>query len=378
MRVTHVVLSLDVGGLERGVINQIREGRKLGQNVSVICLEKPGELAHQITKMGIRLVDLGKPPGVRVSAMWQMQAALKRLKTDVLHTHQIGSLFYAGPVARVMRIPLVVHTEHGRENYAGRWRTRLLGRLAGIFASRFYCLTADMAENVRRRRIVPDYKIRLIENGIDTELYTQPCDTESPRIALDIPHGVPIVGTVGRLSEIKRQDFLIRAFARVRQSVPAAHLLLVGNGPLLQELQDLVKQLELTGFVHFAGYKVHSAPYLQMMNVFALTSRSEGMPQAALEASVVGLPVVASRVGGLPELIDDGVTGVLFDPADEGALVKSITDLLDDPAKAKKMGAAAKARVEARYQVRRMALDYHEQFLELLNLNGAPVCSRPC
>jgi len=235
-----------------------------------------------------------------------------------------------------------------------------------------------MAENVRRHQIVPDYKIRLIENGIDTELYTQPCDTESPRKALDIPPGVPIVGTVGRLSEIKRQDCLIRAFSRVRQSVPAAHLLLVGDGPLLHQLQDLVKRLKLTGFVHFAGYQAHSAPYLQMMSVFALTSRSEGMPQAALEASVVGLPVVASRVGGLPELINDGVSGVLFDPADEDALVRAITRLLNDPAEARKMGAAAKARVEARYQVRRMASDYHEQFQELLNLSGAPVCGRPC
>src|SRR5690348_10757111 len=124
MRVTHVVLSLDVGGLERGVLNQIREGRKLGQSVSVICLERPGELAPQVRAMGVPLMSLDKPGGIRPTAMGRMYSALRALSPNVVHTHQIGTLFYAGPIARAMRVPVMVHTEHGRENYAGRMRTR--------------------------------------------------------------------------------------------------------------------------------------------------------------------------------------------------------------------------------------------------------------
>jgi glycosyltransferase involved in cell wall biosynthesis len=261
----------------------------------------------------------------------------------------------------------VIHTEHGREAYATRWRTRVLGRVAASFCDAFYCLTKDMAEEVRAARVVAGTKIRTIENGIDVSAFKDGAfDGAATRSALSIPTAAPLVGTVGRLSEIKRQDVLLRAFALVKQRVPDAHLLLVGDGPLLADLRSLAERLGVADAVRFAGYQPHSGPLLKAMDVFALTSRSEGMPQAVIEASVMGLPVVASRVGGLPEIVEDGVTGTLFEAGDHDALAAALTRYLQDAGLRRRTGAAAAARVTARFDVARMALEYQRDCLAIL------------
>ena len=261
----------------------------------------------------------------------------------------------------------IVHTEHGREAYANRARTRWLGRLAGLQAELFFCLTEDMAAHLVSHRIVPRRKIRIIQNGIDVTSYQRKDKVESfsLRETLGIPHEAPVIGTVGRLVDVKRQDVLIHSFSSLRKSVPSAHLILVGDGPLRSELEQLVDSLGLKDSVHFVGYQPEAWKYLHMMEVFALTSSSEGMPQAVLEASVAGIPVVASRVGGLPEVIDDGRTGILFPPGDVDSLTRSLVELSTCELKARRMGAAARTLVESKFNIRRMASDYHRHFLEL-------------
>jgi glycosyltransferase involved in cell wall biosynthesis len=376
LKVTHVVLSLDVGGLERNVVNQVREGQRLGQEVAVLCLERPGTLAPQVEALGGRVGCVYKRPGIRPRTFARVWAALRGLRPDVVHTHQIASLFYSGPAARGARVPVLVHTEHGKECYASRRRTRWLGRLAGAFADRFYCLSADMARAAVAQRVVPHRKVHVIGNGIDTDRFRDCGGREEIRSSLGIPTDAVVVGTVGRLTEIKRQDILLRAFARLRQRLSAAHLLFIGDGPLLGELRELAAGLGIGGYVHFLGYQPEPERFYQAMNVFALTSRSEGIPQAALEASVAGVPVIASRVGGVPEVIEDGRTGLLFEFADEAALADGLHALATDAELAHRLSEAGRLRVEARFHVRRMAEDYHRQFLELLNRSPEPsTCS---
>jgi sugar transferase (PEP-CTERM/EpsH1 system associated) len=367
----HVVLSLDVGGLERNVVNQVREGQKLGQRVSVVCLERPGTLASRVRELGARVISLDKRAGLRPGMILRMRRALAVLRPDVVHTHQLASLLYGGIAARTIGVPVVLHTEHGRERYATRRKTRLLGRIAGHFADRFYCLTGDMASAVRAAGVA-EGRVCLIQNGIDISTFTEAvCDRDALRQSLSIPPDAPVVGTVGRLSEIKRQDVLICAFARVRDTFPDAHLVIVGDGPLLEDLRSLADGIGIAEAVHFVGYQPHSAPYLRAMDVFALTSRSEGMPQAVLEACVMGLPVVASRVGGLPEVINDGVTGILCEPEDDQGTADALCVLIGDPQKRRELGAAAKARVEANFSVARMAGEYHRDALALLRARRA-------
>jgi sugar transferase (PEP-CTERM/EpsH1 system associated) len=373
MRVTHVTLSLDVGGLERNIVNQVREGHRLGQEVSVICLERPGTLAPQVEALGAPVVCLGKRPGLRPGLVGTMWRVLRRLRPHVAHTHQIASLLYTGLAARAAGVPVVVHTEHGKERYADRRRTRWLGRVAGRFAARFYCLSQDMASAVEAHGIVPPGKVRVVLNGIDTDHFRKRGDSTSLRRELGIPGGARVIGTVGRLTPVKCQDLLLRAFARVREAVPGAHLIIVGDGPLKQELEGLAGELGVAGAAHFLGYQAEPQRYAQLFDVFALTSASEGIPQALLEASAAGIPAVASRVGGIPEVIEDGRTGWLFPPGDVAALTRGILRFLTDRELARRIGEAACERVEALFHIRRMAEDYHGQFLELLRGRGVRV-----
>jgi glycosyltransferase involved in cell wall biosynthesis len=366
LNVAHVVLSLDVGGLERNVVNQVREGRALGQRVSVVCLERPGVLADRVEALGGEVVCLDKKPGIRPSLFFRLRSVLRLLRPDVVHTHQIPTLFYAGPVARWLGKVRVAHTEHGLPLFASRPRTRWLGRLAGWHCDLFFCLTEEMAREVKKYRVVPDRKVRLIRNGIDVADYGRAGDPDAVRRSLGIPAGAAVIGTVGRLAEIKQYDVLIRSFARLRESCPQAHLLFVGDGPERPALERLAGGLGLGRAVHFAGYRTNVNEYLHAMTCFALTSRSEGTPQAVLEASVARLPVVASRVGGLPEVIEDGRTGVLVTPGDEESLTRALVGFVRDRQLADRFGEAARLRVQSLYGIGRMAKEYHDSFVKLV------------
>jgi glycosyltransferase involved in cell wall biosynthesis len=173
-----------------------------------------------------------------------------------------------------------------------------------------------------------------------------------------------VIGTVGRLAALKRQDVLLRGFARLRH--PTARLLIVGDGPAREELVGLAAGLGVTDRVVFAGYRERPERALAAMDVFALTSDSEGMPLAILEAWAAGKPVVATRVGGVPELIADGRTGLLFPAGNDVALAQHLDRLLTDPSQATRLGAAGRETVRDRYDTRVMAGTYLGHYRDLL------------
>jgi glycosyltransferase involved in cell wall biosynthesis len=167
----------------------------------------------------------------------------------------------------------------------------------------------------------------------------------------------------------------LAAFARSRANHPGARLLLVGDGPMRGELEALAARLGVAESVHFAGYQPRPERYLATMDVFALTSRMEGLPLAILEALAAGVPVVGSNVGGVPDLIEHGRTGLLFPSGDEVTLTSLLNVVLADPARASALGAAGRDEVFARYDLRRMAGDYDRRYRELLGRTPAPA---PC
>jgi len=222
---------------------------------------------------------------------------------------------------------------------------------------------------------VPAWKVRVIPNGIDAAPFREDRDCGELRRSLGIPAAAPVIGTVGRLSEIKRQDLMIRAFAEAIRRVPDAHLLLVGDGPLRESLQTLADELGLSRRVHLVGYQDRPERYLQVMDIFALTSRSEGMPLAVLEAWAAARPVVASRVGGLPEMVEDGRTGILVPSGDQTALANTLIALATNPELRRQMGGAGRHEVESRFDVGTMAENYARHYRELLGRReGTAAC----
>jgi glycosyltransferase involved in cell wall biosynthesis len=237
-------------------------------------------------------------------------------------------------------------------------------------------VSADIAAECRAYRLVARRKLCVVPNGIDADAFARPNCVGPLRRELGIPAAAPVVGTVGRLDEVKRQDLLLRAFASVRRGVPAAHLLLVGDGPQREPLRRLAAELGLSECVHFAGYQSRPERHLHLMSAFALTSRVEGMPLAILEAWAAGVPVVATRVGGVPQMIADGQTGVLIDSGDENALAAALIGLLTDQGRAARIGAAGRARVRERFGLEHMVETYQGHYRDLLaRSGGALLCA---
>jgi len=367
LRVTHVVLSLECGGLEHVVVDLVSGGQARGQQVSVICLEQKGVLAKQLEDAGVTVHCCHKPSGLHIRRMRrELRRLLLEVRPDVVHSHQLGALFYAGPVSKSIGTAAVVHTEHGK-HFEHRAKTRWLGRYAARFADRYCCVSRDIAADVIRHRIASPSKVQVVPNGIDTGRFGQVAeDACGIKAELGIPGASQIVGTVGRLAEIKRQDLLIHAFARLREMVPAAHLLLVGEGPERQSLEALAKELSVADSVHFAGYREDRERLLHIMDVFVLPSRSEGMPLSVLEAWAAGVPVLASRVGGLPELIDDGRTGRLVAGDDPHRWAQAIATLIADSAPTRDMTAAAKAVVEEQFSRSAMVQAYEQRYRDVI------------
>lgn len=363
--VVHGVLSLDVGGLERMVISLVREGVRRGQRVTVVCVERPGDLAAAARDAGAEVFSLDKPAGRSRVYVERAGDLLNRLKPDVVHTHQIGAAWYLGPWAAV-RVP-VVHTEHGnqfaRETGATQvFKARLMYRQSARMIHRFCCVSADVAAAVTRWRTVPRRIVEVVPNGIAVDpLPGLPKRTEV-RESLGLSTSAKVVGTVGRLTEVKRQDRLLRAVAAVGERVPDVRLLVVGDGDERANLERLAAELGITECARFTGYQEHPEAFLRAMDVFALTSRSEGFPISLLEAWAAGVPVVSTAVGGIPDVVTDGVNGLLVNDGDGPPMSEAIHRALTDPHLANRIVTNASTSVREKYSLEKVAARYEAYY----------------
>lgn len=370
LRVLHVVLSLDVGGLERIVLDLVRSAPGMGIEPSVCCVEHPGQLAEELRRDGIEVCSLDKGPGIKLRGFTRAVRLLKRLRPDVVHTHQIGALFYVGPAARLTGVPVVVHTEHGKHFIDDRSR-RILGRFGARFAHQCFTVSDDIAAEAFRYRVFPRARTSTVINGIDVERFASPVATDGLRAGLGLGPDDTVVGTVARLDPVKDQALMIRAFATARAALPRLHLLLVGDGPSRSELEALVSTLGLTGAVHFAGRQSDVLPFLRLMDLFVLSSRSEGIPLVILEAMAAGVPVLSTGVGGIPEVITHDQTGCLVPPGDDERFSTALVGLLQDEPRRRRLAQAGLRAAHERFSLSRMASEYRAAYDRLLWQEGA-------
>lgn len=375
LHIVHGVQSLDVGGLERIVLDLSRVAGRRGHRVTVVCLERKGTLAHLVEAEGAKVVSLDKPPGLIRSLRETTTQLLTQLAPDVLHTHTIGALWYLGPGAKnTCRIP-VIHTEHidnvGKaRGWLAKLKTRVLWHQAARHADRFCCVSDDVARSALRWWTVPRSKVETVLNGIDTDRYTDTSTRPTVRKSLGIAETARVIGTVGRLNEVKNQHLLLRAVATLGPDYEDVHVLLVGDGPERASLEKLSVDLGLAPRIHFAGYQQHPEHFLPAMDLFALTSRLEGLPLALLEAWAASVPVISSAVGGVPKVVIDGESGLLFPSGDEAALTAAIKRLFADVQFARKLAAAGLSVVRKHYSLERMASDYENRYGACLGAQG--------
>jgi sugar transferase (PEP-CTERM/EpsH1 system associated) len=366
MRVMYVVHHLDIGGTERLVVDMARTMRAQHDiETSVCCLDKLGTWGEDLRLEGIPTHCVDRQPGLDLKAAWRLSRVLRRQRVDVMHCHQYPAFFYGAIASLFAPATKVIFTEHGRaypdhvsskRAWANRW---VLRRWTDAITSVSHTVKRCLVELER----FPDERIEVIPNGIEPQRYIAAADAgATQRAALGIGRDELVVGIVGRLDPVKDHVTLLHAFARVYHEMPHARLFIVGDGETRCELEALTQSLQLTPAVRFLGFRSDVPALLPAFDVFCLSSRMESLPVAVLEAMATGLPVVATAVGDVPRVVEDGVTGRLCPPGDVEQLAESLRILLLRPRWRQRMGAAGRERVQQHFTRERMLERYKDVY----------------
>jgi glycosyltransferase involved in cell wall biosynthesis len=342
---------LNTGGISTYILTLARGLTALGHRVYV--LTGGGNLVERIEAEGIKHLSLGfrtkseVDPRIYLS-LPRVVALIRSERIDVVHAQTRVTQVMAHFLSRQTGVPFI-STCHGF------FKPRFFRRLFPCWGRQVIAISGPVREHLINDFHVDPAKVVLIPNGIDLVQFTiLPLDTKKEIRERYGLKGGPIVGIIARLSDVKGHVFLIKAFKEVLSKYPSARLVIVGEGPEEKKLRDLVIELALSKSVDFFKIINRTADLLPIFDVFVMPSLQEGLGLSVLEAQAAGLPVVASRVGGLPDVIEHGQTGLLVEPQNVHGLTAAICELLDHPAKAWDMGRRARLFVESKFSAHQM------------------------
>lgn len=370
--VAHLVYRFDTGGMENGMVNLFNHLPPEHYRHAVICQAGYGDFRRRITAQPVDFYDLGRRPGHDFAWFGRLYELLSKLRPRILHTRNLSAL-EGQFVGRLRGVAGRVHGEHGRDmsDIAGHnWKYNALRRLARGVVQHYIAVSRDLENWLRDTVGVPSARISQIYNGVDQTRFHPRQGGERPRLGPEgfLSGASCVIGSVGRMAAVKDYPTLVRAFIGLCQRLPAAglRLVIVGDGIARAQCQALADAAGLGGQVHFPGDSQDTASWLRGFDLFVLPSLGEGISNTILEAMATGLPVVATRVGGTPELVVPGETGSLWTPGDVGALVDLLADYCADHARRASEGAAARARIEQRFSWPRTAAAYQAVYDNVL------------
>jgi glycosyltransferase involved in cell wall biosynthesis len=367
LTVVHVVASLDVGGLERVVIDLATHADRRRTTPCVVCLDRPGAWASRLTGIGIPVDCVPEHGSWMPSRIIGLARLIRGLGADIVHLHNVKSHLHGALAARLAGVPVVVSTKHGR-NYPTTPVARLTNRLACAICSDLIGVSTDCAAIWHQVEPARPEKVSVIVNGIDTAAFpysTRPCGTPGRAVS------------VARLSAVKDPLTLLRATQRVIECEPDFQLDLVGDGPLRANVEAEIARLHLERAVRVHGTLDDVRAVLAGASFFVLSSTSEGVSMTLLEAMATGLPVVATNVGGTPEVVVDGTTGLLVPPREPKALADAMLWMSRHPEARQRMGVAARRRVEERFSMQHTIDAYERLYRRAIETHRRPRAAEP-
>ncbi len=354
LRVVHVTFGLDIGGLEC-MLREIGEQTDPKRvQLFFVSLGATGPIGADLRRMGWPVVSLHRPAGFRPSLLFSLARLFHGVRAKAVHTHDARALIYGAPAARLARVKRVVHTQHGQNLHLSPRQLRLL-QFAAKRTDHYVCVSRDAMRIASQQKIAPD-RLATICNGIDVE--------RLKRRAASLPacqEPGPLM-TVSRLSPEKDISTLLKAVSLVKKQLPDIRLEIAGDGPSLTVLGKEVQQLQLEGEVRFLGFVNGSTEVLNRARIFVLPSTSEGLSLTLLEAMAVGVPAIATNVGGNPEIIEDGETGILVPPGDPKSLANAICKLWNNVEERRRLAEAAQIFVSHSFCVARMLEQYEQLY----------------
>jgi sugar transferase (PEP-CTERM/EpsH1 system associated) len=374
LRVLHVIDQLKVGGTEVGILKVI-EGLGGECFEHGICAVRGYDesFARSQGFAGPIYVAGGVNPGFQF-LLGRLAQVMRDFRPDIAHSRNWGAI-EAMPAARLCGLPVAIHSEHGYEvdMLAGLpLRRRVLRRFAYAAADAVFTVSEELRSYHSLQGWLPKKRIRVLPNGVDTSRFAQrPRERAETRQRLGLDDESLVLGAVGRLVPIKEHATLLQAAEILLSRGVPVQVLLVGSGPELEKLQEFTATSpRLSGRVVFTGAVSDVPALLSAMDVFVLPSRSEGMSNTLLEAMASSLPIVATRVGGNPELVEEERTGILFKPGDVMALAAILERIGRDSSLRQELGQAARRRAVEHFSLEGMIERYRTLYVELARKRG--------
>lgn len=359
MRIVQLVETLQTGGLERIAVDLALSQKNAGHTPILYCMFAAGALSEEATKAGIPVFEFHKKPGFSVRMLLMLARQLRRDAPDVLQTHNPGVHHYGALAALIARVPVVVNTRHGRSTSFGRVLPERYFRAVMPLTDRVVFVCEDSRRYLVEQRGLPAGKSSVIVNGIELEPFLKrPASpgSASPRIRF---------GAVGRMVPVKAHSILIDAFAQVARRLPQAELRIVGGGPLEADLRERASKAGLNGRIRVEGVNHEIADVLQDLDIFVLSSTSEGLPLVILEAMAAGLPIVSTRIGGVPEVAPEGTVSYLCTPGSADELAEAMYRAATNP-NLSTMGRTARETAIAKFALAQMWRSYEATYVESL------------
>jgi glycosyltransferase involved in cell wall biosynthesis len=356
IRVAHVVGSLTKGGAERQVIELLNHMNSKEFDRHLIVLRERGDNFGYLLNNEVKSFNLKYRARFFFSGMTRFVSYLKKNRIQILHAHIYDPSKLSALAGIVAGVPVIMTTEHGK-NLWKKWYHHLIER---VLINRAAAKRIAVSEDIRQIRINYDgtkpENILMIPNG-----------TIIPEYMADTSHNPKIIGTLGRLVEPKDYPTLIEAIRLVREKGWDVELQIAGQGPEKPVLEEFIMRSGMGSHACLVGFQ-NSSDFLKRIDLFSMSSVREGLPLALLEAMACGLPVAATRVGGIPEVVADGISGLLSEPRDPRGLAENIVKFLRNPELRATLGRNARKTIEESYSIQKLARSYETLYRNALKV----------
>lgn len=364
---SYVVNSLNPGGTERLVV-EMSCAFADEYDVQVLCLDDEGTWAGELRSRGIAVHALGRKPGIDLGLPAKLGHHFRQHRARIVHAHQCTAWFYSALSRLLNPSPRLLFEEHGRfypevESPARALVNRVLIRK---LTHRFVAVSSDIRDRLQRYEGLDARQIEVVYNGVAPATRLGASERDSLRRELGFEAGDFVVGTVGRFDPIKNLPMLVASLEAAGAQVETLRGLLVGDGPAFAEMNALVQRGPMRDRIHLPGYRSDARKLAQCLDLFVLSSFSEGTSMALLEAMAAGVPVAVTAVGGNPEIVQDAKTGWTLPSESPSALTQVIVEAVSDPAKRNRLAQAGRRRFEDEFAMDRMIGSYRERYRELL------------
>ncbi len=325
-----------------------------------VILFNDGRLASELRRLPMSLTIIPEKEHNPVTIVLRLAKLFRLIRPNIVHTHKYKDSILASIVARCLSVPYVVRVVHGMpEPFKGFNNLKMAGYtfvdrlVTRWFVNKVVAVSSDIEKVLSQ--IYGKGRVVHIHNGIDLEGVHVTTDRLAKRKEWHLDDDVILIGTAGRLVPVKGHTILLKALNNLSERHPTVRLLIVGDGPLRDSLKTEARGLGLEEKVIFAGHQEQSYDFIHMMDIFVLPSLHEGIPMVLLEALALERPVVASRVGGIPEVVSHGASGILVNPGNDDELAVGLQDLIQDREVAIALGVAGRHRVEQEFDAALMA-----------------------